>query len=74
MQPFSFPQNKIFFVAEAGVNHQGDLTIAKQLIDAAVEAGADAIKWQKRTPLMCVPPHLWDVQRQSPWGIMTHKE
>ena len=39
-----------FVIAEIGINHNGDLFIAKQLIDAAARAGADAVKFQKRTP------------------------
>ena len=40
----------VFVIAEIGINHNGDLGIAKQMIDAAVHAGADAVKFQKRTP------------------------
>ncbi|MEQ8350547.1 MAG: N-acetylneuraminate synthase family protein, partial [Leptospiraceae bacterium] len=39
----------VFVIAEIGINHNGDLDIARQLIDVAVEAGADAVKFQKRT-------------------------
>ena len=45
-----------YVVAEIGINHNGSLDVAKQLIDAAAEAGADAVKFQKRTPSLCVPP------------------
>ena len=45
-----------YIIAEVGVNHNGNLGIAKKLIDAAVTAGCDAIKFQKRTPDICVPP------------------
>ena len=40
---------KVFFIAEIGINHNGDMKICKQLIDAAVDAGCDAVKFQKRT-------------------------
>ncbi len=45
----------IFIIAEVGINHNGDLKIAKQLIDVASDVGADAVKFQKRTPELCVP-------------------
>jgi len=44
-----------FIIAEIGINHNGDLGLAKQLIDMAVEAGCDAVKFQKRDPEVCVP-------------------
>ncbi|MCJ7570114.1 MAG: N-acetylneuraminate synthase, partial [Anaerolineales bacterium] len=44
-----------YVVAEIGINHNGDLEIAKRLIDAAHRAGVDAVKFQKRTPELCVP-------------------
>ncbi len=46
----------VFIIAEIGINHNGDLEVAKQLIDAAKVAGCDAVKFQKRTPEICVPP------------------
>ena len=63
-----FTPNHTFVIAECGVNHNGSLDIAKRLIDAAVEAGCDAVKFQKRTPHMSLPPHLWDQMRDTPWG------
>ena len=44
-------------IVEGGINHNGDLSIAKKLIDVAVVAGCDYIKWQKRNPDLCVPEH-----------------
>lgn len=64
----------IFIVAEIGLNHNGDLDIAKRLIDAAVVSGCDAVKFQKRTPELCVPLEQRDVLRETPWGIMTYLE
>ena len=59
---------RTFIIAEIGINHNGSLEIAKQLIDVALLAGCDAVKFQKRTPAMSLPPHLWDVERDTPWG------
>lgn len=64
----------VYIVAEIGINHNGDLETAKRLIDAAVLAGCDAVKFQKRTPEMCVPAEQRDVLRETPWGIMTYLE
>jgi N-acetylneuraminate synthase len=63
-----------FIVAEIGLNHNGDIKIAKKLIDAAALAGCDAVKFQKRTPELCVPAEHRDVQRETPWGIMSYME
>src|SRR5262245_43276266 len=62
----------VFFIGEIGINHNGSLDIAKQLIDVAVEAGVDAVKFQKRTPELCVPRNQWDVERDTPWGRMKY--
>ena len=61
-----------FVVGEIGINHNGDVEIAKRLIDAAKSAGCDAVKFQKRTPEICVPKDQWDIQRETPWGLMTY--
>ena len=58
----------IFIIAEVGINHNGDLKIAKQLIDVACEAGADAVKFQKRTIDSVYSKELLDMPRESPWG------
>ena len=62
----------VFVIAEIGINHNGDLETAKRLIDAAAVAGCDAVKFQKRTPELCVPPEQRDLRRETPWGIMTY--
>lgn len=64
----------VFIVAEIGINHNGDINIAKKLIDTAVLAGCDAVKFQKRDPKTCVPPEQADTLRETPWGIMTYLE
>jgi N-acetylneuraminate synthase len=63
-----------FIIAEIGINHNGDLALAKQLIDASKEAGADAVKFQKRTPEKCVPLDQRDIMRDTPWGRMTYMD
>jgi N-acetylneuraminate synthase len=64
----------VYIIAEVGINHNGDLDIAKQLIDAAVEAGCDAVKFQKRTPELCVPEDQRDKMRHTPWGYISYME
>jgi N-acetylneuraminate synthase len=61
-----------YFVAEIGINHNGDLDTAKQMIDAAKKYGADAVKFQKRTPELCVPPEQRDQMRETPWGYISY--
>ena len=58
----------LFLIAEIGINHNGDLGIAKQLIDAAVDAGFDAVKFQKRTIDVVYTKEFLDGPRESPWG------
>jgi len=58
----------IFIIAEIGINHNGDMSIAKQLIDAASDAGFDAVKFQKRTIDKVYTKEFLDSPRESPWG------
>ena len=60
--------NKIFFIAEIGINHNGDINLAKQLIDLAAEAKFDAVKFQKRTIDQVYSKEFLDSERESPWG------
>jgi N-acetylneuraminate synthase len=62
----------VFVVAEIGINHNGSMDVAKKLIDGAVLAGCDAVKFQKRTPEKCVPKDQWYIERDTPWGRMTY--
>lgn len=63
-----------YVIAEIGLNHNGDVEIAKRLIDVAARAGANAVKFQKRTPEISTPEHMRDVMRETPWGRMTYFE
>jgi len=64
----------VYIIAEIGINHNGDIEIAKQLMDVAVETGCDAVKFQKRTPEICVPEEQKNIPRETPWGSMTYFE
>jgi N-acetylneuraminate synthase len=64
----------VYVIAEIGINHNGSVEIAKRLIDAAVEAGCNAVKMQKRTPELCVPMDQRGVIRETPWGRLTYLE
>ncbi|CAM5501145.1 hypothetical protein GCM10010343_40770 [Streptomyces avidinii] len=66
------PGRPVYVVGEIGINHNGDLGSAFALIDAAAEAGCDAVKFQKRTPEICTPRDQWDIERDTPWGRMTY--
>jgi len=58
----------IFFVAEIGINHNGDMSICKELIDVAVDAGCNAVKFQKRDINLVYTQEFLDSPRESPWG------
>jgi len=64
----------VYVIAEIGLNHNGDVEIAKRLIDMAAAAGAQAVKFQKRTPEISTPEHMKDVPRETPWGTMSYLE
>ena len=63
---------KTFIIAEIGINHNGDINIAKNLIKNAKETGFDAVKFQKRNPDVCVPEHQKNIMRDTPWGQMSY--
>ena len=65
-------KNKTFFIAEIGINHNGDIKNALQLIESAKLAGCDAVKFQKRTPEIATPRNSWDIIRETPWGKMKY--
>lgn len=62
----------VFVLAEIGINHNGSVELAKKMISGAHAAGADAVKFQKRTPDLCVPPEQRNIERDTPWGRMTY--
>ena len=64
----------IYVVAEIGINHNGNLDIAKELILAAKDADVDAVKFQKRTPEVCVPKEQQTQMRETPWGYIPYLE
>ena len=65
---------KTKIIAEIGINHNGDINIAKKLIDIASVSGCDYVKFQKRTPELCVPEEQKSVERETPWGKMSYLE
>lgn len=62
----------VFIIAEIGINHNGSVAIAKKMIEGAAFAGCNAVKFQKRTPELCVPRDQWEIERDTPWGRMTY--
>tara|TARA_B100000315_G_scaffold194678_1_gene185404 strand:+ start:1244 stop:2086 length:843 start_codon:yes stop_codon:yes gene_type:complete len=64
----------MFITAEIGINHNGDLGIAKELIDIAVKANADAVKFQKRTIDLVYTKEMLDSPRESPWGTTQREQ
>ncbi|MFT4303208.1 MAG: N-acetylneuraminate synthase family protein [Candidatus Woesearchaeota archaeon] len=67
-------KSPIFFIAEIGINHNGSLEIAKKMIDLAYLCEADCVKFQKRTPELCVPEEQKNILKETPWGQMTYFE
>jgi len=62
----------VFIIGEIGINHNGDMEIAKKLIKEAYLAGLDAVKFQKRTPEICVPKEQQSQMRDTPWGYISY--
>ncbi len=61
-----------YIIAEIGINHNGDLQVAKDMIKTAAHAGVDAVKFQKRTPEICTPPEQQKQMRETPWGYIAY--
>lgn len=68
------PTGRIFVIAEIGINHNGNLDIARQLMDLAKSAGCDAVKFQKRTIDIVYNSEILDTPRESPWGTTTREQ
>jgi len=64
----------VFIIAEIGINHNGDVEIAKKLIDMAKQCGCDAVKFQKRTVEKVYSKEVLDAPRESPWGTTTKEQ
>ena len=65
-------RKKPYLIAEIGINHNGSIKLAKQLIDLAKKYNFDAVKFQKRDPNICVPEHQKNQIRNTPWGNITY--
>ena len=65
-------KNRTFFIAEIGINHNGDIQNALKLIESSKLAGCDAVKFQKRTPKIATPKNSWNIMRETPWGRMKY--
>ena len=72
-EPWPIP-TKVFIIAEVGINHNGDIEIAKQLINQAKAAGCDAVKFQKRTIDVVYSADVLDQPRESPWGTTQREQ
>jgi sialic acid synthase SpsE len=59
---------RVYIIGEIGINHNGDKRITEALIREAAKAGIDAVKFQARTPVICVPREMWDKPKETPWG------
>jgi N-acetylneuraminate synthase len=66
--------DQVFIIAEVGINHNGDINIAKKLIDLAKQAGCDAVKFQKRTIDVVYSAETLSTPRESPWGTTTRQQ
>jgi N-acetylneuraminate synthase len=62
----------VYIVGEIGINHNGDINVVKRLVDVAAKTGLNAVKFQKRTPELCVPRDQWNIERDTPWGVMKY--
>lgn len=64
----------VFIIGEIGINHNGDVNIAKKLIEVAKDSGCDAVKFQKRTIELVYDKKTLDIPRESPWGTTTRQQ
>ncbi len=66
--------SKVFIVGEIGINHNGDIDVAKQLIDLSADIGLDAVKFQKRTIDLVYSEEMLAGERESPWGTTQREQ
>ena len=71
---FTYAKSKVYIIAEIGINHNGDLDIAKKLILESKNAGADAVKFQKRSIDIVYSKDVLDSSRESPWGTTQREQ
>ena len=64
----------IYIIAEIGINHNGDINLAKELIQTAADSGCNAVKFQKRTIDKVYTKEELDADRQSPWGTTNRQQ
>lgn len=64
--------NNVYFIGEVGINHNGDINLAKKMILEAKKAGFSAVKFQKRNPEISTPENVKSKLRETPWGEMTY--
>ena len=67
-----YPIDSVYTIAEIGINHNGDLALAKKLIEWSAVVGFDSVKFQKRNPDVCVPKEQKSKKRETPWGKITY--
>ena len=66
--------NETYICAEVGINHNGSLSLAKSLIEISAKTGCNGVKFQKRTPEICVPDAQKNIERDTPWGRISYLE
>ena len=64
--------NKSFIIGEIGINHNGDLRLAKKIILEAKNSGFNIVKFQKRNPDISTPNSKKDIMRNTPWGTISY--
>lgn len=62
----------VYYIGEIGINSNGDINIAKQLIKIAKDLGWNSVKFQKRTVEKVIPKEMWHIKKETPWGIMDY--
>ncbi len=72
--PYSSKSRRPFVIAEIGINHNGDVSLARELIDMASDCGADAVKFQKRTIDVVYTKESLEIPRESPWGTTQREQ